>query len=133
VNSKYFYPILLVLLSGLLTTCGSDPNDLEGDSALMVLGVIESIDAGTPPLELLLWIGDVEADWDVGFDKLIVRVWASTSITIRRSDGSRTGGEPGDLEVGDSIRAWHRDAVSKSLPLQVDATRIEVTKSGTSQ
>ena len=92
-----------------------------------IIGVDKGVDADDFPVQL--HIQDAISSFGKTYEEIIVAVSRETSIFRDNPDGSMTPGSTTDLVVGALIRARLTGVLRKSLPPQVDATRVEVKQS----
>lgn len=127
--------LICMLVSLALFGCRSDPGSVDDQldpasapgGGQVISGVIAKISSNGFPIEVHVQNG--ESSSGTTYEEIVVAVWDSTLIYRENPDGSLTRGNMSDLVVGDSIRAFHTGALRKSLPPQVDATKIEVKPS----
>lgn len=123
---KPLHVIVPLFLVPLIVFCQSDPNSVDGEDPV-ITGVIARVDADDFPIQL--HIQDAILSSGKKYEEIVVAVSRETSIFRDNPDGSMTPGSTTDLVVGALIRARLTGALRKSVPPQVDATRVEVKQS----
>lgn len=121
---RWCYVITILFSGALFAAC--QPSLDSVDDEHVISGVISAVRAQADPFPIEVHVQNVESLSGIAYDTIIVLVWSTTSIFRENTDGSMTPGSTVDLVVGAPITAQHTNALRKSYPPRVDATRVEV-------